>query len=454
MWRATGSLVMALALVVAGCRQEGSTTPQPAPSSSSRTTTLADWPTYHHDPARTGVVAAGPTGALEVGWKANLDGPVYGEPLVVGNLLLVATERNQVYGLDARTGEVRWRRGLGTPQPLSGLPCGNIDPLGVTGTPAYDAATKTLFVAAETDGGHHTLWALDPRDGSTRWRRNLDTQPGRNIKAEQQRGALLVSHGRVITVFGGLFGDCGNYVGYATSVPVDGHGTTTSYAVPTARRAGIWATPGAVDGPGGTVLVASGNGADLGGAWDGSDSVVALDPVSMRPQSVFAPSSWPQDNQRDLDLGSMSPAYVAKSHRVVIAGKSGEVYLLATPFGGVGSQVATTHGCHSYGGSAVDGSVVLLPCLGERAVKQLTVGADSLSWGWTAEGVYGSPVIAGDKVYVADRGSGDLVVLALATGQEIARTACGPLPHFPSEVVAGDWVFVPTLDGVTAFRGT
>ena len=46
-----------------------------------------------------------------------------------------------------------------------------------------------------------------------------EDKPDRNRKAEQQRSALLVTNGRVITTFGGLAGDCGNYVGYVTSAP-------------------------------------------------------------------------------------------------------------------------------------------------------------------------------------------------------------------------------------------
>ena len=62
--------------------------------------------------------------------------------------------------------------------------------------------------------------------------------------------------------------------------------------------------------------------------------------------------------------------------------------------------------------------------------------------------------MAGSRVYVADRGSGDLVVLSLATGTVLDRRHAGPLTHFPSQVVSGDWVFVPTTDGVTAFLGS
>ncbi len=363
-----------LALTGCGGGSGAASTPKADPSPYTGSTSLADWTTYHHDAGRSGVVDAGPSGDLQVGWTSALKGDVYGEPLVVGDLLVVATEEDQLYGLDARTGHVRWHTALGTAQPQSGLPCGNIDPLGVTGTPAYDASTGSVFVAAETEGGHHTLWALDPTDGSKRWHRTLDTQPDRNIKAEQERGALLISHGRVITVFGGLAGDCDDYVGYAASVPTDDKGATTSYAVPTKREAGMWATPGAVAGPDGSVLVASGNGAEVGGTWDGSDSVIQLDPTTMKRRSVFAPSTWPEDNRQDLDLGSMSPAVVREQDRVVIAGKRGEVYLLETPLGGVGSELASTDGCHAYGGSAVVGSTVLMPCLKEGAVRALSVG--------------------------------------------------------------------------------
>jgi hypothetical protein len=82
------------------------------------------------------------------------------------------------------------------------------------------------------------------------------------------------------------------------------------------------------------------------------------------------------------------------------------------------------------------------------------VGTSSMHWSWTRRNVYGSPVVAGDRVYVADRNSGDLVVLSLGTGAVLGRHHAGPMPHFPSQVVTGDWVFVPTLAGVTAFLGS
>jgi outer membrane protein assembly factor BamB len=120
----------------------------------------------------------------------------------------------------------------------------------------------------------------------------------------------------------------------------------------------------------------------------------------------------------------------------------------------VGSEIARAGGCQAFGGAAVVGRTVLMPCKGQNSIRALQVGTSSLRWSWTRPNVYGSPVVAGSRVYVADRNSGDLVVLSLKTGAIMGRHHAGPLQHFPSEVVAGDWVFVTTLTGVTAFLGS
>src|SRR5579863_4948069 len=81
---------------------------------------------------------------------------VYAQPLYVdraaagkADLVIVATEADNVYALDSTTGAQVWVQDLGTPVPLSALPCGNIDPVGITGTPVIDPGTNSLFVAAE-----------------------------------------------------------------------------------------------------------------------------------------------------------------------------------------------------------------------------------------------------------------------------------------------------------------
>ncbi len=387
---------------------------------------------------------------LSAAWTADLDGAVYGQPIVVGGLVVAATEGDTVYGLDRTSGEVRWKSQLGTPVRLRDLPCGNIDPLGITGTPAYDASTGSVFVVAETTGGEHTLVALDVLTGQERWRRSLDVTD-RDRNAEQQRGALAVANGLVYVPFGGLYGDCGNYVGYVTATPVDGGGATASYVVPTSREGGIWAPSGVAVDAGGDVWVAVGNGASTGGTYDGSDSVLRLAPDLSSRIDYFAPRSWGSQNARDKDLGSTGPVLL-DGGRVLISGKDAEVYLLAAQhLGGIGGQLATLTGCAGYGGIAWDASAqaAFVPC--KDGLLRANVGSTTLSRDWKAPAnIAGSPVVGNGAVWSVDAAGGRLYALDEGTGQVIAKADVGTTSRFASPVLTGGIVLVPTLAGVSA----
>jgi PQQ-like domain len=224
----------------------------------------ADWAMYHGDVARSGVARGGP--ALrrpQLGWiSAALDQPVYGQPLVVGGRVLVATQGDSVYALDERSGALLWRTKLGEPVAGGSLPCGNIDPVGVTSTPVADPAAGLLYVVGflDPDHPHHELVALDLGSGAVRFRRPADP-PGTDPRVHNQRGALVLANGRVYVAFGGRYGDCGRYHGWVVGLPASGDGSVVSFRVPTAREAGIWAPAGPVVDRRGELLVATGNGA-------------------------------------------------------------------------------------------------------------------------------------------------------------------------------------------------
>ena len=148
-----------------------------------------DWITYHHDNARTGLAAdLAPLGTLSPAWTATLDGAVYGQPLVVGDRVFAATENDTVYALDPATGAVVWSAHVGTPMPRSALPCGNIDPLGITSTMVYDPASDLLFALAERTGAEHVLVSIDATTGQVREQRPAEPLMGDRI-AHQQRAA-------------------------------------------------------------------------------------------------------------------------------------------------------------------------------------------------------------------------------------------------------------------------
>ncbi len=409
------------------------------------------WGTYHRTPGREGDVSLPEPHGLAKAWAHSLQGAVYGQPLVANGLVYVATERDVVYALAQSDGHPVWAHQVGHAVPRDQLPCGNIDPLGITSTMVLSADGRTLYLAAERQtahGPHHFLFAYNALDGTMLWMRLLDVT-GHDPVAHQQRGALALANGRVYVPFGGLAGDCGDYVGYVAGVATDGHGDVAVWQVPTTREGGIWAASGPAVGADGSVYVAVGNGAQTS-SYDGSDSVTRLSP-DLRRLSYFAPHEWAQDNQRDLDLGSMGPLRLADD-RFVVAGKNGTVYLLrAHDLGGIGGQQAALSGCHAYGGAARHGWTAFLPCT--EGVRAVQVSGTSLAWRWTApSGVTGSPVFAGGVVWALDTGNGSLHLLDANTGSDRGSYPVGAVSRFMSPTIVPGWVYVGTLDGITAFR--
>src|SRR5205807_2250908 len=128
-------------------------------------------------------------------------------------------------------------------------------------------------------------------------------------------------NGRVYIAYGGLAGDCAKYLGSVVALPTTGNGPALSYAVPTPREGGIW-TPGGATVHNGHLLYAVGNGESDSG-YDGSDSVLSLD-ADVKLADRFSPAEWADDNDRDLDLGSMTPVVV--NNFVFADGKRGIGY--------------------------------------------------------------------------------------------------------------------------------
>jgi polyvinyl alcohol dehydrogenase (cytochrome) len=234
------------------------------------------------------------------------------------------------------------------------------------------------------------------------------------------------------------------------SLPTTGNDTPISYAVPTTREGGIWATGGAVV-VGGNLVYAVGNGESTSGAHDGSDSVIALTP-QLQLADWFSPSTWADDNAADLDLGSMSPALVGPY--VFTDGKRGIGYTLrADHFGQIGGQVTQASVCKAFGDSAVVGNVVYVPCRdGMRAVRVGDAGQIEVLWRGPGA-ARGSPVVGGGAVWVVDYDGGTLYALDEATGAVRQQISIGVAPHFASPTLAGDRVYIGTMSGVAAIAG-
>jgi outer membrane protein assembly factor BamB len=410
------------------------------------------WPSDHGDGRRTGWLPTQKAFShLSKAFSVSLDGAVYASPIVIGSSLFVATENDTLYSLDVNTGAQRWRQHLNTPVNRTTLPCGNIDPLGITGTPVYDAATKRIFLVTEspdaTTVARHEIFGLDAGSGTIAVHRRVEV-PGTDPKAEQQRAALADDgHGNIYVAFGGLAGDCGNYKGAVISLKASGALGATAYVVPTGREAGIWAAGGPVVAPdGNSVYVSVGNGESTSGAFDYSDSVTRLSP-DMRRLDIFAPSTWASDNAADLDLGSLTPAYAANGF-ILQAGKSGTGYVMrAGHLGGIGGQTYKASLCAAFGVSAITTSTVYLPCTG--GITRVEVNSNgTFSKRWTSGVVNGSPVAGNGALYAL--GNGNLYALSGRTGGSLGSIAVGAVTRFATPALGPDKVYVGTTTGVFA----
>jgi PQQ-like domain len=430
----------------------GTATPDPTTGAAAASKPTSIWPTYHHDNARSGVsTTASIVKGLKVTGAATLDAAIYASPIVVsdtkGDLVIAATENNTVYGL-RDTGAVVWKQHLGTPVDGSTLPCGNINPTGITGTPVYDPTTGNVYVVTFRSGDQHLLVALDAETGSVRFTRNVDPA-GSHPNVEQERGALLLADGRVWVPYGGLNGDCGPYHGYLVGVPTSGQGASAIYQVPSTREAGIWTPAGAASDAAGHVYVSVGNGAqeNAKAAYDLSDSVIELNVAPNPPKvvSFFAPANWASENAGDLDLGTTGPV-ILPTGQVFVAGKDGSAYLMKQgALGGLGAKVPSIKLCTAFGGAALFTGTLYLPCTdGVRAVK---ISRNTMTATWHAA-PSGSPIVGGGVVLTVDAKAGTLYALNPATGAVRFTVGLGgSTTRFATPSMSSGHVYVGTQSG-------
>ena len=296
-------------------------------------------------------------------FHAEVEGSVYAQPLywrVPGSnmaLLLVATEQDMVYALDAATGATVWKTSLGSPVPRAALPCGNIDPLGITGTPVIDERAQTLYVNAMIkgqDAPKHQLFALSLKDGAilSGWPIDVETAlkaRGQSFRStvQNQRGALTIVRDTLYVPYGGHFGDCGDYHGWVIGVSLQPPHAVHIWST-RARGGGIWA-PGGLVSDGRSVYAVTGN---TFGAhnWADGEAVIRLGlelSFSRQPQDFFTPADWQELDATDTDLGGTHALLLnlpgAKPSALVLAlGKDGKAYLLDQKnLGGIGDSLRT-----------------------------------------------------------------------------------------------------------------
>ena len=189
------------------------------------------------DPAFTTALAAGLT--RDAAFNGGIIGDVYAQPLYIeggprGRAVIIAvTESNYVFALDAINGSVVWQTNVAPPVPANSLPCGNLSPFGISGTPVVDLPSRALFFDAITpDPVHatvkHLIFSLNVDTGNLNpgWPVDVNSTAIYGTTrftsiAQGERGALAVIGTNLYVPYGGLYGDCGTYYGWVVGVPLN-----------------------------------------------------------------------------------------------------------------------------------------------------------------------------------------------------------------------------------------
>jgi hypothetical protein len=312
----------------------------------------------------------------------SVDGYVMAQPLVLANValpgagfhnvLVVATEHDSVYAFDSDlNGPPLWHDSF--IDPANGITSVNSytdlqassspgfygPEVGISGTPAIDPATGTIYVEVQTrevaDGVTnfvHRLHALDVVTGAEKFGGPVVIQGGVpgvgdgfnpingvefDSSKHMNRPALLLANGQVCVMFTS-HQDFPPYHGWvftynAYTLEQEGVFNTT----PNGSAGGIWqAGSGPAADAAGNIYVETGNGTFDAANENYGDSVIKLAPVAGLPLlDYFTPYNQLYLNLEDLDIGSaglmLLPDSVGSSahpHLLVAGSKMGVFWLL------------------------------------------------------------------------------------------------------------------------------
>jgi hypothetical protein len=388
---------------------------------------------HHNNLSRDGVyIDAAFQASLVSGLKrdTNFDGRVpgnvYAQPLYIEDgpggkaMVIVVTESNYVCAVDAVTGGTLWRTNVGAPVPSGVLPCGNVTPVGISGTPVVDQPSRALFFNAMIRSStsvppRHYVFSLNVDTGALNpgWPVDVNAtarfgNTSFNSLAQGQRGALTVVGTNLYVPYGGLFGDCGTYYGWVVGMPLSNPTQVRAWAT-TARGGGAWAV-GGIASDGVDTFVATGNTFNAS-AWGGGEAILRLPADLALPAgnlNFWAPTNWAALDASDTDLGGSGPVLLdvpgATPSRLVAAfGKDGNVYLMNRDnLGGISRPVAQLHvvsslliqAAASY--RTASGSYLVCAASGNLyAVRVAAANPPTLSIAWTVSqgGGRGSPFV-------------------------------------------------------------
>jgi hypothetical protein len=306
-------------------------------------------------------------------FELSVDGQVYAQPLIVGNLSIgsgehnvafIATVNNSIYAYDGDSGKLYWKKnytesGMRPPRntDMTGACGGQYEDfsgsIGIVGTPVIDSVSQTLFfVARSTNGSNYVqfLHAVSLIDGTERSGSPVKVTATYNgtgdgnvngvitfdAQRQNQRAALALVNGIVYITFSSHC-DWGPYHGWILGYDASTLQQTIVYNdTPNGIDGGIWESGmGMASDAQGSLYVVIGNGT-VGANGDPTvltnrgESALKLTPAgsTLTIDSYFTPYNYAYLEDNDLDYGCMGSFLIPNSNYYFTSCKDGNIYLL------------------------------------------------------------------------------------------------------------------------------
>lgn len=298
----------------------------------------ADWPTFGHDPQRSGsveerVLSPENVGGLELKWATQVDNVPLAlssltAPVVAGHVVtpqgsktvaFVAGSSDTFFALDSEDGKVLWSKTFDSavlPADESYYLCPNA----VNATPAIDQSKSLVYTIAR-DG---KLYGLDLGSGAIKF------GPFQFVPAFAKAWSLNFYEGVIYTSTSqGCGGDRSGI--YAIDVSDAMHPVAHELLVRKGHGAGLWGRGGVVIGKNKRLYASTGDANFDPTSGDYGSSIVAATLQDVRLLDYYTPANWKEINKLDLDIPSGGlVAFSYKDDELVAGGgKESVVYLMS-----------------------------------------------------------------------------------------------------------------------------
>jgi outer membrane protein assembly factor BamB len=411
-----------------------------------------DWPTYLHDPARSGTsgettLSAQNAGQLQKVWSFTTGGGVVTSPTVVGGVVYAGSWDGYEYALNASTGVLIWKTFLGITN--GGSAC-SPSQAGVSSSAAV--VNGVVYVG----GGDNDWYALNAATGAILWKINVGNPNGNSYDGHYNWASPLINNGFAYIGISS-FGDCPLVQGGLLKVDLSTHQVVASWnAVPDGQvGGGVWTSP-TLDTATNTIYVTTGT--KTSASQLNAEAFVALDATTLAPQGSWQVPAAQQVS--DGDWGN-TPTLIGGG-LVTATNKNGVAYAFQGSNVSAGpvwqQRVATGGSCPLCGtgpvsSDAFDGSR-LYAGAGQTTVNSTTspgsISAFNPSNGqrlWTTplSGIVIPALAAVNGLVIAGVGN-NVTVLNAATGATLFSYATGNVIYSPASVSGGK-IYIGSQDG-------